>query len=459
MATNKTSQATAKVGMDYSSFEKGAKAVIAAANAVQAAVVTAFAAAGAAIIAAVGSKVVRSIIDSVKSVLDLGESMANAGKRAGTAAGQFYLFNAAVEKGLSLKTVAGLIGDNAEVLNKSANVFRDVSIKLWAIGEKIRGFWLGLMERVAPVLSRILDGTLGASLVSAGEWFGQKIADAVAIVYQLAKDGSLWDTLKAGLEIAFKYAAERVAWLANLLHDVFTVVVSAALTWAITEGLSKAQGAMKDFSKTTGIEFGLAFANAFSVVVDIVESLLEKVWKAIHYLGYVNPIAAAADAAHGAGSGKGAKDALAAAAEALRIGMPKGKLGEGQTLEETIKSALSNSLPFKQSDELTGLITDFTKKIGDTLTTYKADEAKNPTTSYENNTRQAAFGADSLTAIGGGGGVYLGLSVLDVNKSMLRQLQEINSKTGRNSGDTQSITRQYSPLNEVSRAQTAAPVN
>ncbi len=199
-------------------------------------------------LAAFGVSSVKSIGEQAKAVLDLGEEMANAGKRAGLAAGQFYLFNRAMEKGIGMKTAAALIGENADALDSSATIFRDVSIKLWAIGEKIRGFWLGLMERVAPVLSRILDGALGFQLVSAGQMFGEAIGKAIAVIYQLAKDGNLWSSFKAGFALAFNYAAERMIWLGKVGYEVLKVSIGHAFSDGVSEGFASAWESVKSLA-------------------------------------------------------------------------------------------------------------------------------------------------------------------------------------------------------------------
>lgn len=454
MASNKTSEAKAKIGLDSTSFEKGAKAVIDAANAMSAAVTAAFATAGVAILAALGAETVSSVVKSIKGVLDLGESLANAGKRAGLAAGQFYLFNAAVEKGLALKTVAGLIGENAEVLNRSASIFRDVSIKLWAIGEKIRGFWLGLMDRVAPVLSRILDGTLGASLVSAGQWFGDKIADAVKVIYQLAKDGKLWETLQLGLKVAFDYAGERLLWMGRIGYDILKVAFSRAVFGGLSEGVTEAWEGFKDFASRFADFFKAAFLGVWAKVSEVVDGFFNKIDKALN-------------AVHLLSDDKLKSNQDDRATNAAKIAVPivsavgnffKAGAGEG-SLFEKIKDILANN-QFKGSDALNEEIAKLGKVIPEALTSYTMDTSEHPTTSFENNSRRAAFGADSLTSIGGGGGVYLGLSVLDVNKAQLTELKSINMRLGA-LGTNSSLTvnnLQTGSLG-VSRAQDSSVVN
>lgn len=420
-----------------------------------AAVKAALAATGIAIIAALGAQSVSAIANSAKAVIDLGEKMANAGKRAGIAAGQFYLFNAAVEKGLGMKTVAGLIGENAEVLNRSANVFRDVAIKLWVVGEKVRGFWLGLMDRLAPVLSRILDGALAASLVSAGQWFGDKIGEAVGLVYNLAQDGTLWTTLKQGLEIAFNYAGERLLWLAKAGYEVLKTAFSSAFSSGVSSGLEEAGKAVSSFFADFSAVVGNMLLRAFTNVFALVNKALDAIDKAIKFLNGGDK----GDTSKLAAERKQARDGIVSA---LKIVVDKGPGSQDSPERKNIVDRISeifDGFSFTPSEGLAKTISDFTSKIAGALPSVKSPSLSTPATKFENNTRVAAFGADSLTSIGGGGGVYLGLSVLDVNKMQLSELKQINQRLGNLGGNTSvNVTNVANAPTNVSRAQTSSPV-
>jgi len=202
------SDARARITLISTPFEDGARRVAAAADRMAGTVKVAFAVAGAAVLAAFGAASIGAIARSANEVLKFGEEMENAGKKAGITAGKYYLLNSAISKGISTKTASKLIGDNAKELDKSAGTFRDVSIKLWAVGEKIKGFWLGLMGRVAPIVSKLLDSAIGVNLVKAGQQFGDALAKAVKIVYGLAKNGQLWETIALGFQLAFEYGKE-----------------------------------------------------------------------------------------------------------------------------------------------------------------------------------------------------------------------------------------------------------
>jgi len=453
MARN--SKATAKVELDSGPFEKGAKAIISAANAMSMAVKAAMGAAGAALVAAFGVKFVRGIKDAIKDVLDLGEEMANAGKRVGAAAGQFYLFNRAVEKGIALKTAGRLIGENAEALNRSANTFRDVSIKLWAVGEKIRGFWLGLMERVAPVLSKLLDGALGVSLVKAGNDFGEALVNAVGVVYQLAKDGKLWDTIKEGFGIAFDYAVERLRWFASTLFSAVYQAMSNALYSALTTTFEEVKNQFISLGAVLSFHISKALVNAavaFAGTMNKWVGAFGKILAGFSRGGFSGAGVAIKDLAMG-----GREPDLIASGVDTAAKAAKAK-AEQESFADTIKKVFSEN-GFKMNPEMQARIDKLGIGLGATFDKFKSSQTNAPGQSIENNTRRAAFGADSLTSIGGGGGVYLGLSVLDVNKAQLRELKEINSKLGGASLEPSTSDASNSPRRPgVSRFQSNPPI-
>lgn len=447
----KTSEARAKVTLDSNSFEKGAKRVISAAESMSSTLTTAFATAGAAVLLALGANTISGLAHTVKETLNFGEAMANAGKRAGIAAGQFYLFNSAVEKGIGLKTAAGLLGKNAEVLNWSANVFRDVSIKLWAIGEKIRGFWLGLMERVAPVLSTILDGALGDQLLAAGNNFGEAIANGIATLYQLAKDGKLWGALKEGFGIAFDYAGERLEWLAGKSYEVLKTVFSAAFLEGAVEAFQKVWGAITSFGENVADVLGSALHDA---ITDAFESAFKWVEKIDRWLNR--------------DSGKEGKDLVESRKQERNKYIQDrrdtsdsitDKDGRNSALKiaDKIQEIFSKKGEFNQSGGLAWCIGQFGKGLQETFTKYQREQTTNPPKTFENNSRRVASGADSFAAIGAGGNVYMGLSLLDVNKSQLNELRQINQKLG-SQKPAQNVNNHIRYVGDVTREQTRSTV-
>lgn len=387
MAT-KTSEAKAKVSLDSTSFEKGAKSVVDNAKAMADTVMVAFASAGAAILAFAGIRTVGGILNSAHGVLTLAENLENAGHKAKIAAGQVYLFNNAFEKGINYETLAGMIGENAEVLNRSAATFRDVSIKLWAVGEKIRGFWLGLMDRLSPILSKLLDGALAQNLVKAGQAFGDAISNALKVIYQTAEDGSLWETFKSGFQIAFDYATERLVWLATIGGALFSEIISDGLNKGIVDGFKK-----------------------------LLDGLFELLGRAVY--GLINFLR---DTFLGV-------DDLSAE-DAKQIGRKQdARIARGEDPNsKTGITKILNENKFNRSDDLATKIEAFSEVVKTSLAKFDKGKGAIPAQGFENNSRQAAIGADSMAAIGAGGNVYLGISVLDVNRRQLAVLERIEQK-------------------------------
>lgn len=445
-------EAKAKVSLDPSDFEKGAKAIVSAANDMSAAVKVALAATGVAILAVFGAETLSAIASSAHGVITLGEEMANAGKKAGLAAGQFYLFHNAIEKGLSLKTVANLIGENADVLNRSANTFRDVSIKLWVVGEKIRGFWLGLMDRVAPVLSRLLDGALGVSLVKAGEDFGEAIVNTGKVLFQMFEDGELWKNVTTIAAASFTY-----------LGNIISGLVQIALSDAFAEGWQ----VFVDDAKTAIEWFADNFGKLFLSVIVRIETSFMEMW--IRVLGkiasltsplihlipgddksfdkVVNRIAELSNTVGGKVQDK------------LQVDAPK--FG-GSTVSSQFQDLFKNtkfeipSIDGKPAEQIGNIFQKYLDKFN-----AKNLDADSPGRHYENNNRQKTFGVDSLAAIGAGGNVYIGLGLLDYNRLQYRELQEINRKLGGDRGHQNgaNIFLEAIGNKKISRAQVGSVVN
>jgi hypothetical protein len=105
------------------------------------------------------------------------------------------------------------LGSQAQILGRDAALFDDVSDKLSATGTKVRGFWVGVADQVAPVLKPLLDQFMQMDLA---EW-GQKAGQAVAFIVQAFADGKMGDILFTSAKIAF---ANAVNFLAGALMAV-----------------------------------------------------------------------------------------------------------------------------------------------------------------------------------------------------------------------------------------------
>ena len=120
------------------------------------------------------------------------------------------------------------VGSQAQILAKDAALFDDVGDKLALTGMKVRGFWVGVAEKVAPVLKPLLDKFASLDLAS----WGQKAGEAVAFIVQAFADGKVGDILFTSAKIAF---ANAVNFLAGTLMSV-----AQALWQALVEAVKNA---------------------------------------------------------------------------------------------------------------------------------------------------------------------------------------------------------------------------
>lgn len=95
---------------------------------------------------------------------------------------------------------AAQVGSQAELLNKDAALFDDVSDKLNLVGTKVRGFFVGVADKVAPVLKPLLDKFASLDLAA----YGQAIGDGFAFIIQAFSDGKLTEILSEALLISAK---------------------------------------------------------------------------------------------------------------------------------------------------------------------------------------------------------------------------------------------------------------
>lgn len=130
----------------------------------------------------------------------------------------------------ALGNAASQIGNQAQLLDKNANLFDDISDKLALAGSKVQGFFVGVADKVAPVLKPLLDGFAGLDLSG----LGQQVGDVVAFLIQSFSSGQVGEILGSSIEIALKNAANSavalLAGIASALGQYLTEAVSNALT-------------------------------------------------------------------------------------------------------------------------------------------------------------------------------------------------------------------------------------
>lgn len=247
--------ATARVGLDVSAFEKGAQAIFKSVNAINSSIKTIAAVTGGAFIFGKliegANSFSQSIAGNITSTLQFSEELANLSHATGLAAGAFLTLGFAREKGISNERAAKLLGAEAKVLSENAGLFRDASIKLAVIGERMKGFWLGITEKAAPLLDRVFDKIITFDFVSWGEKIAKPFIDIGAFLFQVISDGRLAQTMKnlgavlaGALANALNYAADVGLKVFGYMADVLVVKMENAFKHAI--GFNKRDKDMPD---------------------------------------------------------------------------------------------------------------------------------------------------------------------------------------------------------------------
>ena len=102
--------------------------------------------------------------------------------------------------------------------------------KLALTGMKVRGFWVGVAEKVAPVLKPLLDKFASLDLAS----WGQKAGEAVAFIVQALADGKVGDILFTSAKIAFANAVNFLAGALMAVGQALWQILVEAFKSAIT---------------------------------------------------------------------------------------------------------------------------------------------------------------------------------------------------------------------------------
>ncbi len=125
---------------------------------------------------------------------------------------------------------AGELGGQVELLDKNAALFDDVSDKLNLTGIKLQGFFVGVADKVAPVLKPLLDRM---ATVDFSQW-GQQIGDVVAFLIQTISDGSivtiLYESMKVALATAGNYALGILTGLGRAILQTLYEAIKPAIT-------------------------------------------------------------------------------------------------------------------------------------------------------------------------------------------------------------------------------------
>ncbi len=106
------------------------------------------------------------------------------------------------------------VGDQARILGENAALFDDASDKLALAGLKTQGFFVGVAERVVPVLKPLLDDFAKIDLAAKG----QLVGDAISVGLLAVATGDIWPMMGKALMISMGEAIN------FLLSGLLTVI-------------------------------------------------------------------------------------------------------------------------------------------------------------------------------------------------------------------------------------------
>lgn len=162
---------------------------------------------------------------------------------------------------------AAQLGGQAAILQKDAALFDDVSDKLNLVGTKVQGFFVGVADKVAPVLKPLLDRMATMDFSS----WGQQIGDVVAFLIQAFADGSIGDILFQSAKIAMANAANFTFGIFTSLGRVLGQLLSEAVKNAVLMFQIVTTG---DFWKGLGNALIAAAQGFIALMLDGVASIL-----------------------------------------------------------------------------------------------------------------------------------------------------------------------------------------
>ena len=322
------------------------------------------------------------------------------------------------------------IGSQAEILGRDADLFHDVSDKLSATGVKVRGFWVGLADQVAPVLKPLLDGFMKVDLAS----WGQEAGKAVAFIVQAFADGKVCDILFTSAKIAF---ANAVNFLAGALMAV------AMALWQLLVEAFKSAVTILEVVATADFWIGMGTA-LIGIAQQFIAFLLDGVATMLDWLAKAplvgKKIGKGADKLHEVASGmreagkrneEAAGDLLAPAVEKTTARMREAFDEIGKALSAGFEkgSGLIDTGEWQQHlDEVIGGVFARVQQVSE-----KSREEAKPrpinTDAYDEDLdAKKKPVTSSLQKIGGGGGAYgSGDPML---REQQRQTRELTTQTG-----------------------------
>lgn len=237
---------------------------------------------------------------------------------------------------------AAQVGEQAQILGRDAALFNDVSNKLNLVGLKVQGFFVGVADKVAPVLKPLLDRF---ATMDFAKW-GQQIGEVVAFLVQAFADGSIGDILLQTITIAFAEAG-------NFALGVFTAL--GKVLWQLLVEAMK--NAVFMLQVVTTADFWKGLGNALlSSAQAFVALMLDGVAKILGALRHVPGIG---------GKIGSAADKVSSEARSLRV-----RAAENSDQSANQLSPIFNAWKQRMNDEIANVIGAMKSGFGEGMSVF-----------------------------------------------------------------------------------------
>lgn len=196
----------------------------------------------------------------------------------------------------ALSNAATNIGKQAQLLDKNAGNFDRISDLLGSASNKLRGFFVGMADRIAPVILPLLESFNKIDLSG----FGQKVGDAFAMLAATFTSGQLTTMVSTSLKIGFM---ESVNFLWKNMNATWSSVFQL-LVEGFKNGIAVIQIiTTADFWKGMGNSIAGVFLSAVGVLLEGIGKAIELAKPLADLFGKGDAIDAAANSVKGAASG------------------------------------------------------------------------------------------------------------------------------------------------------------
>lgn len=147
-----------------------------------------------------------------------------------------------------------LFGEQAELLEKNSVLFEAASTRLGRVGEILRGFFVGIADRIVPAIMPMLDKfeALAPRLLEAGVRFGEGLRQGMAVVLGAFDNNTLGRIATESLKVA---GAEFINFVARGWRGI-----GMGFGRALQEGM----GAVLEFASQGFMNIALNFARSIS---------------------------------------------------------------------------------------------------------------------------------------------------------------------------------------------------